>query len=40
MASIKAAMAPASTNYLYWYWNGSETVFSETFEQHQQAQGS
>lgn len=36
MASIKAAMAPATTNYYYFYWTGSETAFSETYEQHQQ----
>lgn len=37
MASIQAAMAPASTNYYFFWITESEHVFSETYEQHQQA---
>lgn len=37
LASVKAAMAPATTNYYYFWITESEHVFSETYDQHQQA---
>ncbi|EHF01652.1 hypothetical protein HMPREF1008_01276 [Olsenella sp. oral taxon 809 str. F0356] len=37
LASIKAAMDPPSTNYLYFWITQSEHVFSETYDQHLQA---
>ena len=36
-ASIKAAMDPAATNYYYFWITSDEHVFSETYEEHQQA---
>lgn len=37
IASISAALAPKESNYLYFWITEKEAVFSETFEQHQQA---
>ena len=37
MASINAACNPDDTNYFYFYISGDYHVFSETYEQHQQA---
>lgn len=37
LASIKAALAPADTNYYYFWITESEHVFSETYEEHQKA---
>lgn len=37
MASIQAACDPENTNYYYFYISGDYHVFSETYEQHQQA---
>ncbi|WP_058269990.1 endolytic transglycosylase MltG [Olsenella massiliensis] len=37
LASIKAALSPDDTNYLYFWITDSEHVFSETYEQHQKA---
>ena len=37
MASINAACNPDDTNYYYFYISGDYHVFSETYEQHQQA---
>lgn len=36
-ASIKAAMDPAATNYYYFWITSDEHVFSETYDEHQQA---
>ena len=36
-ASIKAAMEPATTNYYYFWITSDEHVFSETYDEHQQA---
>lgn len=37
LASIQAALNPADTNYLYFWIDSQNHVFSETYEQHQQA---
>ncbi len=37
MASLEAALAPESTDYLYFWITDSEAVFSKTYEEHQAA---
>ena len=37
MESIRAAMDPADTNYYFFWITEDEHVFSETYEQHEQA---
>ncbi|MGN0286712.1 MAG: endolytic transglycosylase MltG [Atopobiaceae bacterium] len=37
LASIQAAMSPADTDYLYFWIDSQNHIFSETYEQHQQA---
>lgn len=37
LASIQAAMNPADTDYLYFWIDSQNHIFSETYEQHQQA---
>ncbi|MEE1273408.1 MAG: endolytic transglycosylase MltG, partial [Olegusella sp.] len=37
IASIKAALEPEQTDYLYFWITESEAVFSKTYEEHQAA---
>jgi len=37
--SIEATLYPAKTDYYFFYYNGSQHIFSQTYAQHQKAQG-